>query len=411
MVLLGIDIKNVLFRALLPLYQNVYLPFRVFFIRRKKVIKVAFVISDLGKWKTESLFLKMKAHYRFDPFLLVLPYEKYDNGGLIVLKRYLDNRGYSYYSLNNELKISDVIKPDILFYQEPYSRIIYKNKRYKYNLSSLFCYVNYAFHTIDENWSINQPLLNFCWQIYYENHLAELNASKIMTNKGKNCIVTGLPLADLFLQPLSYYNNPWRKQDKLKKRIIWAPHHTIQNNEWICYSTFLDYCDYMINLANKYKDNIQIAFKPHPLLLTKLYKVWGKKKTDDYYAQWVNGENTQLVLGDYVSLFMLSDALVHDCSSFTVEYHYTRKPVMYLTKDEHHADGLNDFGKMAFDLHYKGSCEEDIEAFINDVIEGRDEMKEKRKKFYNDYLLPPNGNSASENIIKAILGNSFSLSK
>jgi CDP-glycerol glycerophosphotransferase (TagB/SpsB family) len=167
----------------------------------------------------------------------------------------------------------------------------------------------------------------------------------------------------------------------------------------------------MINLANKYKDNIQIAFKPHPLLLTKLYKVWGKKKTDDYYAQWVNGENTQLVLGDYVSLFMLSDALVHDCSSFTVEYHYTRKPVMYLTKDEHHADGLNDFGKMAFDLHYKGSCEEDIEAFINDVIEGRDEMKEKRKKFYNDYLLPPNGNSASENIIKAILGNSFSLSK
>ena len=76
---------------------------------------------------------------------------------------------------------------------------------------------------------------------------------------------------------------------------------------------------------------------------------------------------------------------------------------MYLTKNEHHADGLNTFGKMAFDLHYKGKCEEDIELFINNVIEGKDEMKEARERFYQDYLLPPDGHSASENIIEAIL--------
>ena len=55
-------------------------------------------------------------------------------------------------------------------------------------------------------------------------------------------------------------------------------------------------------------------------------------------------------------------------------------------------------------MHYKGKDESDIETFIKNVIEGKDEMKDARVKFYNDYLLPPNGQSPSENIIKAILG-------
>lgn len=152
------------------------------------------------------------------------------------------------------------------------------------------------------------------------------------------------------------------------------------------------------------KNDIQIVFKPHPLLLTKLYNIWGKEKTDHYYSQWEKGDNTQIALGDYVPLFLYSDAMIHDCGSFTVEYLYTKKPVMYLVKDEHHADDLNEFGKKAFDLHYKGRCVEDVENFIKDVIAGRDEKKNEREIFYQDYLLPPDGNTASDNIIKAILG-------
>lgn len=405
MTLFGLDIIHVVYKFIIVFNRLVIIPIKVFFIRKKNIVKVAFIISDLGKWKTECLYVAMAKNSRINPIILVTPYKNFNNDGLLVLIDYLKMNGYNFAVLGSEQKISDVIKPDIIFYQEPYKESIDSNKGFKNNVNSLFCYVNYAFHTIDENWSINQPLLNFCWQIYYENSLAIQNVSKFMTNKGKNCIVTGLPITDSFLLPLSLYKtDTWEGNEKSKKRIIWAPHHTIQNERWICYSTFLNYCDYMINLAEKYKEYIQIAFKPHPILLTKLYCIWGKEKTDDYYAKWANGENTQLVLGDYVPLFMYSDAMIHDCGSFTVEYHYTKKPVMYLTKDEHHAEGLNDFGKMAFDLHYKGRCEEDIEAFINDVIEGRDEMKVAREKFYNDYLLPPDGNSASDNIIKAILG-------
>lgn len=386
------------------LYRTFYLPIRVLRIRRKKSIKVAFILSDLGKWKTEPLYRKMLSHERFSPEILVTPYVNSENAGLPVLKAYIELMKYNYQLLEVSQNISDIKHYDIIIYQESYSGIIGNNKKYRNNLRSLFCYVSYAFHTNDSSWFLDQPLENFAWQVYFENTLTKELAAKVMTNKGVNCYVTGIPFSDLFLSPFSDIKDPWKQSEKHIKRIIWAPHHSIRNNDLLDYSNFLRYCDYMISMAEKYEGRIQIAFKPHPLLLTKLYVLWGKEKTDKYYSQWACGKSTQLVLGDYVSLFMHSDALIHDCGSFQVEYHYTRKPVMYLIKDEHHADGLNEFGKMAFDLHYKGRCEEDIEAFINDVIEGRDEMKEARDKFYNDYLLPPYGNSASDNIIKAILG-------
>lgn len=38
------------------------------------------------------------------------------------------------------------------------------------------------------------------------------------------------------------------------------------------------------------------------------------------------------------------------------------------------------------------------------VAEGKDDKKDQRVQYYNDFLLPPCGKSACENIINAILG-------
>lgn len=404
MSLLGLDIINYLYKAFLALYRKVYLPLRAKSIQKKRIIDVTFVLSDLGKWKTESLFQVMMNHDRFDPIIVIAPYDHYNNSDIKTLEDYIRFKGYKYYLLNENQAISEVKKSDIIFYQEPYKGVIDSNKEFKYNFRSLFCYVAYGFHWNNINWILNQPLLNFCWQIYYENNIAMRGVSAQMTNSGKNCIVTGLPITDIFIRPKASFHNPWKPQTKRKIRIIWAPHYTISDGSAFRYSTFLEYCDYMLIISEKYQDYIQIAFKPHPILLTKLYEIWGEKKTDNYYSKWENGANTQLELGEYAGLFMHSDAMIHDCGTFTVEYHYTHNPVLYLLNGTNHEKDMNEFGRMAFDLHYKGRSEEDIESFINDVIDGRDEMKEVREKFYNDYLLPPNGLSASDNIIKAILG-------
>jgi UDP-N-acetylglucosamine 2-epimerase len=114
--------------------------------------------------------------------------------------------------------------------------------------------------------------------------------------------------------------------------------------------------------------------------------------------------NTQIEEGDYVSLFKNSNAMIHDCSSFQIEYHYTHNPALYLCDDiEEHERGMNTFAKRAFELHYMGNSEQDIEQFINNVINEVDTKRDERLSFYNENLLPPYGKTASENIINAIL--------
>lgn len=389
--------KFIIYYIIIYVYRFFYLPIRIQQIRSKKVIKVAFVLSDLGKWKTEFLFRAMLCHPRFSPVIFVEPNSFGDNQESVVLKNYLERQKYNFFELATSKKISDYTRPDILFCQEPYSGNIKKN------FLSLYCFVPYAYHTTDAKWFIDTPMLNIAWQVYYENSLAAKNVSKIMKNKGRNCIVTGLPSSDLFYQQF-IYKDPWKRQIGKKKRIIWAPHHTIFDNQFVCHSTFLEYFDTMLLLAQKYENKIQIAFKPHPVLKAKLYQIWGKEKTDIYYLKWENRDNTQLILGTYVSLFLYSDAMIHDCGSFMVEYHYTKKPVMYLVNKKFRTDELNEFGKRAFDLHYIGRNSEDIELFINNVIEGNDYMKDLRMRFYSECLLPPFGNSASNNIINSIIG-------
>jgi hypothetical protein len=182
MMLFEKDIINIVFRYVIALYRHIYLPIRVFMIRRKKIINVAFILSDLGKWKTESLLQWMLNHKRFDPTVLVVPYAELDNRGIPILIEYLNRKGYKYHLLEKKQRITDVVKSDIIFYQEPYKGNLDSNKEYKNNLKSLFCYVTSFFHIIDESWSLNQPLMNFAWQVYFENKITVSHCSEIMTN-------------------------------------------------------------------------------------------------------------------------------------------------------------------------------------------------------------------------------------
>ena len=96
--------------------------------------------------------------------------------------------------------------------------------------------------------------------------------------------------------------------------------------------------------------------------------------------------------------------MIHDCGSFTIEYMYMNNPVMYLVRDDSHIDNMIPYAREAFDLHYKGKTREDIESFILDVIDEKDPLKEKRARFKEQNLIPPNGKTACENIIDSILG-------
>lgn len=64
----------------IPLYRKM-MPLKIKRIRSKKVIKVLFVITEVGPWKTKELYTAMVKHKRFSPFIGIsesceLPNEK-----------------------------------------------------------------------------------------------------------------------------------------------------------------------------------------------------------------------------------------------------------------------------------------------------------------------------------------------
>lgn len=67
------------------------------------------------------------------------------------------------------------------------------------------------------------------------------------------------------------------------------------------------------------------------------------------------------------------------------------------------ADTFNSAYKKALSLHYQAWTLQEIEEFILNVINGKDLMKQKRDYFKESYLVPPNGKSASDNIIDCLL--------
>lgn len=393
-----------IFRFLNNLINIFFRKFWAWRIRNKRKINVVFIVNDEATWKTELLYLKMLEHPRFSPLLAVSPSRQQPNDHHKMI-RYLKERGYNFCLLDIKKTISEQLSIDILVYEKPYDNSVSSMHIASKHRWKLMVYAPYGFTNIMEPWNYNLPFYRNLWQWYLENSICAEATRKNMGRYGKSVVFTGTPMMDELAQPKEAFPNPW-KETKSRKCIIYAPHHTIGNQHMsgISYSTFLEYGDFILNLARKYADRTFWAFKPHPLLKDKLAKEWGKERAESYYQAWEDLENAQVENGKYIGLFKYSDAMIHDCSTFTQEYMYANRPVMFLVKDSHHTDNLNDFAKTTFNLHVHGWNKEDIEKFVIDIINGKDEKKKEREAFYSEAMQPPHGKTACNNIINAILG-------
>lgn len=396
------DILNpkYIIQNLLVIYYKLSLRKRIKNIKSKKKISVLFVVSDLSKWKTKSLYYAMLNHDRFLPNVgVTMRIGETASSNSLKTKLLID------YLENNKIKYTELMgngndeRYDIIIYQEPYIGSVPIHNSIFTNLSSLFISIHYGFHTtILPTW-YNQIFHKFCWFDCFENQILYNQIKKIYPNR-KNIVITGLPFTDELLT--RNQNNPWNNNDN-KIKIIWAPHHTIGfKDETITNGSFLNIAQDMINLAIKYKNMVQWAFKPHPWLKAKLELYWGKKKADEYYNFWETFESSQAIYGEYIALFQHSDAMIHDCSSFIVEYLYMGKPVLFINNNIAESS-LNEYAKRAYELHYKAKNANEIEAFINYLISRNDPLRQEREKYKNDILIPPNNTKACDNIINYIL--------
>jgi hypothetical protein len=383
-------------------------------LAKKSTITVAFQVIHRSIWKYDRIYQLMDKDPLFDPVVFVCPYLREDRKHMLeemgATCEAMKSKGCNFIKTYDEendswVDVKAELQPDIVFFSVPFD---YTRDQYRIHhfTDSLSCYVPYFFTTNGkEGRNYDGPFHNLVWRNFYESQIHKEYAEKYARNGGDNVVVSGYPQLDDFLyQRTDNVADPWPLTNH--KRIIWAPHHTIDGQgQGLNYSTFKQYHTLFKEIARNYADQIQIAFKPHPMLKEKLYKdeEWGEKRTNDYYRFWDHLENGLLEQSGYVNLFLTSDVLIHDCSSFMVEYLSTSKPALYLLHDENVSDRLHEFGKKALENHYHAKQASDIYAFIeNQVLEQRDPMQEQRLGFVDTYLKAKNGKPASVNVVNYI---------
>lgn len=392
-------------------------------LKGKEKIRVVFLAIHRSVWKVDAVFQEMLRDPVFEPIILVCPDINKKNDVLTFSEinetyAYFKGKGYKVFSSwmknKKQWRSLDSLKPDLLFFTNPHglTHPEYYDKAFSRFLA---CYVPYTYQVAKFNkkyeLDYNKAFHNLAWRIYAPHEESLKISRQYADNKGSNVVVTGYPLVENLLASGNDVR-AWKKQETIKKKIIWAPHHTVgSKGEALPFSNFEKLSGFMMKLAEHYKDQVQWAFKPHPLLKEKLYQEasWGKAMTDDYYSYWACSEHTQLEEGDYKELFRASDALIHDSVSFLAEYLVLDKPVMFfINKDVGLVDFLTPFGISAYNASHHGVVEEDISKFVESILSDEDVGKEERKIFLSNNLNSEQFSSPSRNIIDDLKGSLFS---
>jgi hypothetical protein len=379
-------------------------------LKNKKSIRVAFFVRHRSQWKYEILFKLFLGNSVFSPFIVAIPdfsnsnwrfdyklvSERFTNPIYNLVKSYDENENKWVFDKNlNSFA-------DIVFF----TRVIEDAKNLSIlNLkNSLNCYVPYSIYSDNNlNEQYNLTFHHLLWKHFLPSKDHEKDSKNFDFNN--NVLVSGYPGCDVYLDKSYVPKKVWKKTRYIKKKIIWAPHWTIDDLPGPYFSNFLLIFDKMIFLAKKYKKFAQFAFKPHPYLKTKLYNHpdWGINKTDLYYRKWLEINNCQLEEGEYEDLFLGSDALIHDSVSFISEYLFIGKPSCFVLKRPNiFYENVNSFGEKLSKTIYFVNNSIEIENFIINVINENDKKNLIRQLFLKETLVSSNNVFASEIIYKHI---------
>lgn len=410
-------ISNLLAKVMIEIYNHHFIRLRekkVSKLRKKGNAVVLFVCPDCHSFALSEVYRLMADAEILRPVIGVTYFDHIDPSiGTDIEKyeetiHYFKSRGYETVGFGRgkeEIgkKILE-INPDIIFFNSTMAlKSIAELEKLVSDKIKVKVSYGYYLSNLQQAQFNERDLIEFDY-LFWEAPMTVQMSRKYAINRGINSYYLGYPKLDAIMYPEHVDDSCWKPCGGVKK-IIWAPHHSIEDDENVYgLSCFLLIAESMLDLAKDRRFELQIAFKPHPLLKHRLYHCceWGRERTDQYYEKWRNLDNGQLVLGDYDSLFVTSDAMIMDSISFMCEYAAVNKPCLFTIKDATVQHKFNELGTKAFNLMYQTSTDikKDIERFVDDVvILKNDYKKEEREKFLQEELRTPNGQKASDNIV------------
>ena len=371
---------------------------------KNKKLRVAFLCEENAKWGYQSIYDEMKNDDNFEVLPIInLPIITYRRQEFLQQKNMeffssfnMDSiDGYDYE--NNTYKSLEELKPDIVFYQQPWYMIQSQLPEVvsKYGLT---CIISYGFTSIDTaSWGSEAIRKNSgnLWKMFAESEYHNKFYQKAAKLKHKDIMLTkGYPKLDNYKQPINpKFEQLWKDSKKNDKhRIIWAPHHSIEKYGFEM-SNFKEQYLYFLELAKKHAE-YSFVVKPHPALRYKCISenFLTGEEYDAYMNEWNSLSNASVYTdGNYFDIFKTSDVLITDSSSFLAEYFYSGKPIIFF--ESPNRAGFNEFGLKIKKGFYCLEKAEDTENLLKQLlVDKNDTLKELRNKIINkEFYYPKEG--------------------
>lgn len=272
---------------------------------------------------------------------------------------------------------------DVIYCANPYDSMVNQIHGVCY-LSTREClpiYISYGCMPDKYGCKVIMPMLEMSlfWKVFADNVYSFKDYKRFELSRGKNVVLSGYAKMDRLVD--------FEDAKSEKKRIIIAPHHSV-NLPALPLSNFLNSSDFILELPKKYPD-IQFVFRPHPLLFTNMVNkgFWTQEQVDEYILNIKKQGMMYSVGGDYLQVFVNSDAIIHDCSSFVVEYLYTGKPCCFFAK-KNYKNIFSKLGKLCLKNYYLAFDHDQICNFIDNVVlKNEDPLKKKREEFFKELAI------------------------
>lgn len=357
-------------------------------IKKKDKIKVLFVCEENQKWGYQFVYELMSKNPKYEilPILVypIITKERVDftqKENIEFFKKLgieaMD--GYDY-----EKKVNVDIKsysPDIVFYQQPWY-LQGNNHPVEVSKSALTIMIPYGYTTLNEKfWGSDavKKVYSSLWCFFSESSYHNEFYKKAAGMRYKdNLYATGTPKLDYYKKTINpCYEKLWKGSGK---RIIWAPHHSI-NNRGLAMSNFQEYCYFMLDFAKSHTE-YSFLLKPHPALKSSCISAgfMSESEFDSYLKEWSLLSNASVYTqGNYFDIFKTSDLLVTDCSSFIAEYFPSKKPIILL--DRKTRAPFDKFGKKLENGLYKVENPKELCSMVKKILD-----------LNNDYLVTTRNN-------------------
>ena len=383
---------------------------------RDEKIKVAFQTYSAAQWPSEQVYRFFEKRDDFETSIVVSPLiDRNQEDSFDTYKKSLS------WFKNNSYKVVEGIDfeakqyrsweemgeyPDVLYQLSPWFQSLPTVQWFcMLPLRCLVAYIPYGIHVEASdgtdyliNGVYNKEFVNVIWRVYCDSTYNLKEYQKYQLLKGKNVRYSGYAKMDYFYEKHIFNDDDirslWRIPDGRDvsefKKVIIAPHFTVMNHGILHFSTFHKNAWFLLYLAQKYKDKVSFVFKPHPNLRSSAVKngVFGSyEEYDSYISRWNELPNSKVVEeASYLEYFETADAMIMDSISFTAEFLYTDKPLLFLTRK---GQCFNEMGTKVVESYYRvpGENYNEIEQFLRSVvIEGDDPKRSNREEIFAQFL-------------------------